>query len=93
MIDQVGKTVQARLEQAKLQATARGSAPAAVQTAKAEGAMAVASPASTLAAEGAPVDLDKVARIRAAIADGSYKVDPQAIADKMVALDIDAGKA
>ncbi len=93
MIDQVGKTVQARLEQTRLQGAARGAAPAAVETAKADDAQSIARPASALAAEGAPVDLDKVARIRAAIAGGTYKVDANAIADKMIALDVDAGRA
>lgn len=48
------------------------------------------STASGLAAAGAPVDLDKVAQIKAGIANGSYKADPEAIAAKMIALDIPA---
>ena len=35
-----------------------------------------------------PVDESRVASLRAAIADGSYAVDPLAIADKMIALDL-----
>jgi negative regulator of flagellin synthesis FlgM len=41
-----------------------------------------------MAAEGAPVDMDRVAAIKAAIASGNYPVDPAAIADKMLALDL-----
>ena len=35
-----------------------------------------------------PVDGGKVASLKAAIADGSYAVDPLAIAGKMIALDL-----
>jgi negative regulator of flagellin synthesis FlgM len=49
---------------------------------------AAPNPAADLAAAGPPVDAGKVAAIRAAIADGSYRVDPQAIADRMVDLDL-----
>jgi negative regulator of flagellin synthesis FlgM len=33
------------------------------------------------------VDLEKVNQVRAALADGSYKVDPQQIAERMLALE------
>ncbi|MET0238632.1 MAG: flagellar biosynthesis anti-sigma factor FlgM [Sphingobium sp.] len=45
-------------------------------------------PAARLASEGAPVDLEKVARIKAAIASGNYPVDANRIADRMVELDL-----
>ena len=48
----------------------------------------VSNPVADLAASGPPVDTDKVAAIRQAIANGSYSVDPKAIADKMIALDL-----
>jgi negative regulator of flagellin synthesis FlgM len=41
-----------------------------------------------MAASGAPVDSEKVAAIRAAIAEGRYPVDPDKIAEKMLALDL-----
>lgn len=47
------------------------------------------SPAAEMAAKGAPVDSDKVAAIRAAIAEGRYPVDPEKIAERMIALDLD----
>lgn len=49
---------------------------------------APATPAAEMAASGAPVDSEKVAAIRAAIAEGRYPVDPDKIADKMLALDL-----
>jgi negative regulator of flagellin synthesis FlgM len=41
-----------------------------------------------MAAAGAPVDADKVAAIRAAIAEGRYPVDPEKIARSMIELDL-----
>lgn len=46
------------------------------------------SPASLMAASGPPVDVDKVAAIRAAIAEGRYPVDASKIAERMIALDL-----
>lgn len=43
---------------------------------------------ATMAAQGAPVDASRVAAIRAAITDGSYKVDPDAIATRMIEIDL-----
>ncbi|MGH8073613.1 MAG: flagellar biosynthesis anti-sigma factor FlgM [Lysobacter sp.] len=42
---------------------------------------------------GAPgIDLAKVNEVRAALADGSYRVDPQQIATRMLALDSELGQ-
>src|SRR3546814_5917876 len=46
------------------------------------------SPASRMAAEGAPVDMDRVSEIKAAIASGHYPVDPDKIAERMMNLDL-----
>lgn len=46
------------------------------------------SPAAVLAAYGPPIDAAKVAAVRALIAEGRYTIDPQAIAAKMVELDL-----
>ncbi len=53
-----------------------------------EVAQTAPNPAAELAAAGPPVDTDKVARVRAAIANGSYNLDIQAIANRMVDIDI-----
>jgi negative regulator of flagellin synthesis FlgM len=63
-------------------------APKGVDAGRSEAA--VPNPVAELVAQGAPVDMDKVSRLRAAIAEGSYKIDPQAIADRMMALDLPA---
>lgn len=47
-----------------------------------------ASPAARMAAQGAPVDMDRIAAIKAAIASGNYPVDADAIAERMIALDL-----
>lgn len=49
---------------------------------------APASPAALLAAEGAPIDSAKVDSIKAALANGTYSINPRAIADRMMALDL-----
>lgn len=57
---------------------------------------AVASPTmqvTQMVAEGPPVATDKVAALKAAIANGSYRIDADAIADRMIANDCpDAAK-
>ncbi|WP_156680345.1 flagellar biosynthesis anti-sigma factor FlgM [Sphingomonas profundi] len=45
-------------------------------------------PAADIARAGPPVDTDKVAKVRAAIANGSYNLDIQAIASRMIDIDI-----
>ena len=49
--------------------------------------VALSSTASTLLSGGASgeFDAEKVARIAGAIADGSFKINPEAIADKLIA--------
>ena len=46
--------------------------------------------ASQLVTEGAPIDTSKVASLRQAIAEGRYAIDPQAIAQRMIAADLPA---
>lgn len=88
MIDSVGKTGPGRID---LNRTAlEGSAPIArtddAVTQSKSGA--VQSAVAELASGDAPVDAGKVAAIRAAIAEGRYPVDPDAIAERMIALDL-----
>ncbi len=56
-----------------------------------EDAAPPSSTAAKLAELGPPVDPGKVAEVRAAIANGSYKLDVEAIAAKMLALDLPPG--
>jgi negative regulator of flagellin synthesis FlgM len=91
MIDGIGKAGAGRLD------TVRGSVerPSAAGKSAAVGASpsvsGPSSPAGEMAAAGAPVDADKVAAIRAAIAEGRYPVDPEKIARSMIELDLMKG--
>jgi negative regulator of flagellin synthesis FlgM len=86
MIEGVGKSGPGRIDMTR----ADQSAPAA----KVDGAAVrndrggVESEIFGLVAGGPPVDSAKVADIRAAIAEGRYAVDPDAIAARMMALDL-----
>jgi negative regulator of flagellin synthesis FlgM len=77
-------TPAAPAETAKAPAGAPAPAAAAVD---ASATVALSSTASTLLSGGASgeFDADKVARIAARIADGSFKINPEAIADKLIA--------
>jgi negative regulator of flagellin synthesis FlgM len=77
MINSVGQSISSAIE-------ANGS------TGTTASASTSASPAARMAAEGAPVDMDRIAAIKAAIASGNYPVNPSVIADRMMALDLPA---
>ena len=47
---------------------------------------AALSDAAQEAAKGPPIDQERVARLRAAIADRSYRISPQSIADRLIAV-------
>lgn len=89
MINGIGSTGKGRIDSARTDPALRGAAaaisPLAPEAAKVE---KPSNPAADLASLGAPVDAQKVAEIRAAIAEGRYPVDPKAIAEKMIALDL-----
>ena len=51
-------------------------------------ASGTATPIARMAAEGAPVDFDRVLAIKDAIADGKYPVEAEKIAERMIALDL-----
>jgi len=93
MINSVGQNISSGIEAARLRESgkARGAAATGSATTTAS-ASASASPAARMAAEGAPVDMDRIAAIKAAIASGNYPVNAQAIADRMVELDLPAGR-
>jgi negative regulator of flagellin synthesis FlgM len=68
-------------------ASAGVAAGAATPTVDASATVALSSTASTLLSSGGAgeFDADKVSRIAGAIADGSFKINPEAIADKLIA--------
>lgn len=51
---------------------------------------APATAVTELVAAGAPIDVDRVTALRQAIAEGRYTIDPQAIANRMIAADLPA---
>ena len=77
-------TPAAPAEAAKATAGVRATGAAQVD---ASATVALSSTASTLLSSGATgeFDADKVARIAGQLADGSFKVNPEAIADKLIA--------
>jgi negative regulator of flagellin synthesis FlgM len=88
MLDGIGKSGTGRID---AQRAALGKAAAAAPVgAPANGAksVGVGGTIADLVASGPPVDSDKVARIRAAIAAGNYPVDANRIAEAMIALDL-----
>jgi negative regulator of flagellin synthesis FlgM len=91
MINSVGQNLGAAIEAARLRETsqARPFAPLGGTPGARKGSE-IATPAARLAAEGAPVDMDRIAAIKSAIASGNYPVNPDAIAERMLALDLPA---
>ncbi|MBN8831551.1 MAG: flagellar biosynthesis anti-sigma factor FlgM [Sphingomonadales bacterium] len=91
MIKSVGQSLTAAVEAAKLRETAQSRSTARVSAEPAPESTAttsVSTPAARMAAQGAPVDLARIARIKQAIASGNYPVDPEKIAEKMLDLDL-----
>jgi len=91
MINSVGQALSAALEAAKLRETGQARATtktAAPATETPEVEEAAANPGARMAAQGAPIDVERVARIKQAIASGQYPVDPDKIAEKMLDLDL-----
>lgn len=89
MIKSVGPGASAAIEAAKLRESVKSAAPAKARTdAEQSAAQVVASPATRMAAQGAPIDNSRIERVKAAIASGNYPVDPEGIAQKMLDLDL-----
>jgi len=92
MVDPIGTSTATRQTAAKERATPVVTTPATLpvtsEPASADGttpALGLQSIARQLAAE-APVDADRVARIRAAIQNQTYPILPETIADRLIAL-------
>jgi negative regulator of flagellin synthesis FlgM len=88
MITAVGPTGIARAMELRSDSVGKSEAAAKVEQTGTQGSAPVTTPAAELAAQGAPIDTAKVEAIRAAIANGTYKIDAKAIADRMIALDL-----
>jgi negative regulator of flagellin synthesis FlgM len=56
--------------------------------AAAEDRASISNTVAQMAAEGAPVETDRVAALKAAIKAGTYRADPQAIAHAMISSDL-----
>ena len=88
MITAVGSTGIARAIELRGDSVGKAEPVAKLEPADAQASGTVTTPAAELAAQGAPIDEAKVAAIRSAIANGTYKIDPKAIAERMIAMDL-----
>lgn len=86
MIDGVGKGVPGRIDPAR--AEKGGPAAAAASTGSRAAQGGVESAVFDLVSGRAPVDGARVAAIRSAIAEGRYPINPDAIAERMLAIDL-----
>lgn len=89
MINSVGQSISSVIGANSLRESGKARTGAAVASGSTVSGSAPSTPASRMAAEGAPVDLDRISAIKAAIASGNYPVDPDAIAERMIALDLE----
>jgi negative regulator of flagellin synthesis FlgM len=87
MINGVGPASPTRIGQVKDEKIVPLAPKAPVGTAD-DAPVASASLVAALAEAGPPINSDKIAAIRQAIASGAYPIDPKAIAAKMIALDL-----
>ncbi|TVV69631.1 flagellar biosynthesis anti-sigma factor FlgM [Sphingomonas solaris] len=87
MINSIGPTGTGAVDTVRSQGVQKSTAVEKVAV-KTEAEQVVPNPAADLAAAGPPVDTDKIAKIRAAIQNGSYSLDIQAIANRMIDIDI-----
>jgi negative regulator of flagellin synthesis FlgM len=91
MINGIGPSGSGRVDAPRPDTVQRSTGPATVAAVKSETTEGASlNPAAELAASGPPIDTEKVAAIRAAIAEGRYPIDPKAIAEKMIELDLPA---
>ena len=90
MIKSVGQSISAAIEATRLRESGKTRASTATGATDSSASASSASPAARMASQGAPVDMDRIAAIKAAIASGNYPVNPSAIAERMIALDLSA---
>ena len=89
MIKSVGQSIGSPVDLAKLREGGKAKAASATtdgtESLSASGASTAV---SSMAAQGAPVDMERVSAIKDAIKSGNYPVDADAIAERMIALDL-----
>lgn len=88
MINSVGPGLAAAIDSSKLRESGKSKGVSGVAGVTTQAAGLSSSPAARMAAQGAPLDMDKIGAIKAAIASGNYPVDAEAIAQKMIDLDL-----
>ncbi len=90
MIKSVGPQLGSPVDLAKLREGSKSRAAEKIGhgNAVAAAASSNATPIARMAAEGAPIDFDRVLAIKDAIAGGKYPVDPDKIAESMISLDL-----
>lgn len=88
MITAVGSTGIARAIELRGESVSKSEPTNRIEQTGPKVAGSVTTPAAELAAQGAPIDEAKVASIRAAIANGTYRIDARAIAGRMIETDL-----
>lgn len=88
MINSVGPGLASAIDSSKLRESGKSKSAGGVAGVTTQTAGVSSSPAARMAAQGAPLDMDKIGAIKAAIASGNYPVDAEAIAQKMIDLDL-----
>lgn len=89
MIKSVGQSIGSPVDLAKLRESGKAKAASSVTDGTAStGETAVSTSIASMAAQGAPVDMERVSAIKQAIASGNYPVDANAIAERMIELDL-----
>ena len=91
MIKGIGQAMGGRIEPGRAQTVSDGKPVSRTEAVgRARSADVEPSTIDAIVAAGPPVDAERVARIKAQIADGSYTIDPRQIAQKMIDLDLGA---
>jgi negative regulator of flagellin synthesis FlgM len=88
MITAVGSTGITRAIELRGESVGKSEPAAKIDQTGPQASGSVTTLASEIASQGAPIDSAKVASIRDQIANGTYKIDPQAIAARMIETDL-----
>jgi negative regulator of flagellin synthesis FlgM len=88
MIDGIGKGGAGRIDAHRASAPGVAVSPPIASAAAGASSSAAGNVVAALVSAGPPVDSEKVSAIRSAIADGSYRVDPDAVAEHMIRADL-----